>query len=103
MVSGGGDITNQLEVEDLINSSAVMAKKVRSIALTQPKGIQRHRIVKISILANHSSFFFLKTTVHFNSVFLTNLTFFLRDSNDVCGFLHCTEYRFNYFLYTQLR
>jgi hypothetical protein len=40
MVSRGGDITNQLEVEDLINSSAVMAKKVRSIALMQPKGIQ---------------------------------------------------------------
>ena len=40
MVSGGGDITNQLEVEDLINLSAVMAKKVRSIALMQPKGIQ---------------------------------------------------------------
>jgi hypothetical protein len=53
--------------------------------------------VKISILANHSSFFFLKTTVHFNLVFVINLTFSLKVSNDVCGFLHCTEYRFNYF------
>jgi hypothetical protein len=73
MVSGGGDITNQLEVEEMINSSAVMEKKVQSIALMQPKGIHCHRIVKISILANHSSFFFLKTTVHFNLVLLTNL------------------------------
>jgi hypothetical protein len=38
MVSGGRDMTNQLEVEDMIYSPAVMEKKVQSIALMQPKG-----------------------------------------------------------------
>lgn len=39
--------------------------------------------MKISIVANHSSFLFLKTIVHFNLVFPTNLTFSLKVSNDV--------------------
>jgi hypothetical protein len=65
----------------MINSSAVMEKILNSSNAAEGDTVTPY--VKISIVANHSSFLFLKTIVDFNLVFPTNLTFCLKVSNDV--------------------